>query len=291
MMTGATQIPALDGYALPATLYDPPLDPLAAVIVSPATGTPRGFYRAFCEHLASRGAAVVTYDYRGTFEPRDVLRASSARMRDWGQLDFAGVVDWMRGGYPSLPLYTVGHSVGGHVLLMTDRSSKIDGAVTVASQSGYWRLYRGFERYRVFAFVKAIMPMLTRMCGYFPGERVAFGTNLAPGVLYEWSRWCTSPGYFFDDCTMDDVLVHATALRAPVTMIGLNDDPWATTRAIDALVPAFAYAAVTRREIEPRDFGLQAVGHMGFFRPANAALWQVVDDVLHLDSHAPKEYA
>ena len=291
MTPGATTIPALDGYALPATVYVPQREPLAAIIVSPATATPRRFYRAFCEHLASCGAAVVTYDYRGTFEPPAELRRSPARMRDWGELDFAGVVDWIKTAYPALPLYAVGHSVGGHVLLMTERASRIDAAVTIASQSGYWRHYRGFERYRIYGFVKAIMPVLTALFGYFPGERVAFGTNLAPGVLYQWRHWCTSPRYFFDDPEMAGVLACASAFRAPVTMIGLSDDLWATPRAIDALVPAFSRATVKRMEIDPHGYGLRSVGHIGFFRAANAALWRVVEDALHLNTGVPKEYA
>ena len=284
-------IPALDGYALPATLHEPQSAPAAAIIVSPATATPRGFYRAFCEHLAARGAAVVTYDYRGTFEAPDVLRRSSARMRDWGELDFAGIVDWMSARYPGVPLYAVGHSVGGHVLLMSDRSSRISRAVLVASQSGYWRLYRGMERQRVFLFVKAIMPALTRLFGYFPGQRVVFGTNLAPGVLHEWSRWCMSPRYFYDDPAMNDVLAHAHHFRAPVTMLGLRDDPWATPQAIAALVPGFTHAQVTQRELDPSSFGLGSVGHMGFFRSSSAALWPLVDRAFDLEAPSLEKYA
>ncbi|HUA10016.1 MAG TPA: alpha/beta hydrolase [Candidatus Acidoferrales bacterium] len=275
------QIPALDGTLLPATLFEPP-DPRAAVIVSPATATPRRFYRAFCDYLARHGAIVVTYDYRGTFEPAAQLRSSRARMRDWGELDFAGVIEWVNARYPALPLYAVGHSVGGHALLMTPSAAKIAGAVNVASQSGYWRLYRGGERYRVYLFVKAIMPALTALLGYFPGELVAFGTNLAPGVLYEWSTWCVSPGYFFDDPTMAPVLANAQHLHAPVLMLGLSDDPWATPRAIEALAPAFTAARWSFRELDPNAFGLGAVGHMGFFRSANSALWPIVRDTLNL---------
>ncbi|HET9030290.1 MAG TPA: alpha/beta hydrolase [Candidatus Aquilonibacter sp.] len=288
MKQGALTIPALDGYALPATVFEPLGAPVAAVIVSPATATPRGFYRAFCDYLAARGAVVVTYDYRGTFEAPDELRRSAARMRDWGTLDFPGIVDWAGACYPRLPLYAVGHSVGGHVLLMSDRSTRIERAFLVASQSGYWRFYRGLEAHRVYLFVKAIMPALTRLFGYFPGERVVFGTNLAPRVLYEWSRWCTSPGYFFDDPAMREVLAHASNMRGPVTMLGISDDPWATPRAIAALAPGFTSAPVTQTQIAPSDFGLGAVGHMGFFRAANAALWPLVERAFTLSSD--KEY-
>ena len=276
-----TEIPALDGYALPATLFEPRGEPRAAIIVSAATATPRGFYRAFAQYLADDGAVVVTYDYRGTFEPPAVLRRSSARMRDWGELDFAGIVEWTSARYPGLPLYAVGHSVGGHVLMMTPSNAKVARAVTVASQSGYWRLYRGNERYRVFAFVKAIMPVLTRLCGYFPGQRVAFGTDLAPGILYEWSRWCIRAHYFFDDPSMAGTLAHARSLRAPVLMLGLTDDPWATPEAIDAIRPGFLGAPTERRELDPAAFGSQSAGHMGFFRSANAAMWPLVTESLY----------
>ncbi len=280
-------VEARDGYALPATLW-PSDRPRAVVIVSPATGTPRRFYRAFCEEAAARGAATVTYDYRGTFEPKTQLRRSVARYRDWGELDFDGVLAWTRARYPDLPIFAVGHSVGGHVLLMTERNTEIARAVNVASQSGYWRLYRGLERYRVFAFVSVVMPLLTKLNGYFPGERVAFGTNLAPGVLYEWSRWCTSPGYFLDDPEMAPVLRRARGLTAPVLALGIDDDPWATPAAIEALRPAFTHAPVERAELRARDAS-GSVGHMGFFRVQNRALWEHAFRFLDLDERSTQE--
>lgn len=274
-------VPALDGYPLPATLFTRE-HPRSAIIVSPATATPRGFYRAFCQHLASLGAAVLVYDYRGTFEPVAQLRASQALMREWGTLDFPGVVDFMRARYPNLPLDAVGHSVGGHVLMMTSRAAAIRSAVLVASQSGYWRLYRGFERQRVYAFVKVVMPVLTRIFGYFPGKRLIFGTDLAPGILYEWSRWCTSPQYFFHDPSMEQTLSNGGAFRGNLLMIGIADDPWATPQAIGALLPGFSAASIARLELDPRAYQLSAVGHMGFFRAASSALWSVAADALQL---------
>ncbi len=276
-------VPASDGYPLPATLFEPEGTPRAAVIVSPATATPRGFYRAFSTELAKHGAVVVTYDYRGTFEPPRELKHSHARMRDWGELDFAGVVEWTHARYPDLPLYAVGHSVGGHVLLMTPQSAKVSRAVNVASQSGYWGLFqRGFERYRVYAFMKVVLPLLTRAFGYFPGKRVIFGTNLAPGVLYDWARWCVKPRYFFEDPEMTATLANARTFTAPTLMIGIADDPWATPAAIEAIRAGFIAAPTEHIELEPRDYGMKSVGHMGFFRAANAALWPRVTDALGL---------
>lgn len=280
------EIAAADGTLLPASLFEAP-SPQAVVIVNPATATPRGFYHSFCRYLAQCGATALVYDYRGTFEPPRELRGSNARMRDWGTLDFAGVVAWASARYPGVPLHAVGHSVGGHVLLMTPENAKISRAVLVASQSGFWRHYRGFEKFRVGFFVSVVMPLLTRLFGYFPGERTVFGTNLPSGVLHEWSRWCKSRGYFLDDPEMTSVLAHARTLTAGVTMIGVSDDPWATPQAIDAIVPAFTAATIARREIDPAQFGLGSVGHMGFFRSTNGpALWPLIAHALDISPAA-----
>jgi predicted alpha/beta hydrolase len=157
------------------------------------------------------------------------------------------------------------------------------------SESGYWRFYRGGEQYRVYAFVKIVMPLLTRIFGYFPGRHVAFGTDLAPHVLYEWSTWCTSPGYFGDDPSMRPVLEHARTLAAPTLMIGLADDPWATPRAIDALQVWYAHAPVTRLEIDPRAEGMPPVGHIDFFRSRNRALWERATGFLGLHAREGAE--
>jgi predicted alpha/beta hydrolase len=279
---GVITVPAVDGYPLPATLFEPADAPRAIVIVSPATATPRGFYRAFCEYLAADGAVVLTYDYRGTFEAPKDLRRMRARMRDWGELDFPGVVTWMSERYPELPIYTVGHSVGGHVLLMAPNNAKITRAVNVASQSGHWAFFRGFERYKVLFMASVITPLLTRLCGYFPGKHVVFGTNLAPGILYEWMGWCMQRRYFFADPSMRETLARASHLHAQVTMLGIADDPWATPRAIEAIRPGFFAAPNERVELDPRAYGLGPVGHMGFFRSANAALWPRVTEALGL---------
>ncbi len=267
-------IPAFDGLPLSATLYEPADVPERVAIVSSATAVPQQYYRAFARELARRGVAAVTYDYRGTGGDVAELKRSKARMRDWGLLDFAGIIAFVRERYPDLKIGAIGHSVGGHVLLLAPNNAQIDRAVCVAAQSGHWRYYRGFERYRIYAFMKTIMPLLTRAYGYFPGELVRFGLNLAPGVLYEWSGWCNARGYFFDDPTMTAPLSNATTLTAPVLMIGLRDDPWATPHAIDALQIGFTNAPVTRVEIDPAEVGGAAIGHLGFFRPEfRESLW------------------
>ena len=37
-----------------------------------------------------------------------------------------------------------------------------------------------------------------------------------------------------------------------------------------------AYPSVERRHFDPAERGLKKIGHVGFFKPANAALWPEV---------------
>ncbi len=279
-------VPAADGLPLTATLFEP-ADPTHAVIVSCATATPRGFYRAFAAWLEARGAAVLTYDYRGCGEPADELRRSNARMRDWGALDFPGVVAWMRERYPHLALNAVGHSFGGHALLMAPNAGEIARTVLVAAQSGYWRLTSPGERLKVWALINLLAPFFIRMNGYVPGSKVGLGEDFAKGIMLEWRGWCNSRDYFYDDPTMEPVLVNGLRYTAPTLMLGLADDVWATPEAIDWLAKHYEHAPVERRTLDPRAFGLDGIGHMGFFRSRNGeALWPIVAAHLGLKEEA-----
>src|SRR4051812_22274492 len=115
-----TTIAARDGYALAATVFVPEGRASRAVLINSATAVPRKIYRGLAAYLASRGFAVVTYDYRGTGGSRPAsLRGFDVRMRDWAALDVSGAIDHMRRVWPRLPLAAVGHSFGGQALGLT----------------------------------------------------------------------------------------------------------------------------------------------------------------------------
>ena len=84
---------AADGYPLSMRLIAHP-EPTLAVLVSSGTGFPKGFYERFARHLAGRGAAVLTYDYRGIAGSRpDDLAALGMDYPDWGRLDMPAALD------------------------------------------------------------------------------------------------------------------------------------------------------------------------------------------------------
>ena len=284
------EIAALDGLGLRTTLFEPDGHASAAIIMSGATAVPRGYYSAFASYLAGCGAAVVTYDYRGSGEPPAQLRQSIARMRDWGELDAPGVIAWLRARYPELPLYLVGHSYGGHALLLAPNNHLVSRAVTIASFLGYWGNCLFPDNYRIYALMKLVVPVATALFGYSPGSRMGFGEDLAAGVALEWRRWVLRPRYFLDDPTLFS-LRNGANYRGDLIMLALTDDRWAKRAAIEGLAAAFTGTTPRIMAVDPETYGSNGAGHMGFFRSANGeALWPIVREALNLqgerDGHA-----
>src|SRR5688572_4521970 len=106
-------IPATDGFPLGGTEFGDLSKAGHIVLIAPATGVLRRLYRAFAEFLATQGFGVVTWDWRGTGDSRPrSLRRFRTRIRDWGERDLAGVIEWASARDPQARLLVVGHSFG-----------------------------------------------------------------------------------------------------------------------------------------------------------------------------------
>jgi predicted alpha/beta hydrolase len=269
-------IPTADGAQLAATLW-PAAEPRAIVLVHPATAVTQAFYEPFARYLASQGLTALTYDYRGTGHSRGAsLRNEAVTMAGWMLEDVPAVTRWAAARWPGLPLLAVGHSVGGHALVLGGAQPELRAGVLVASHAGITRTIRGrAEAARVWAVMRVLAPLLCAINGYMPGRRIGLGEDLPRGVMLQWSRWTTLPRYFYGDPTLDAAR-RAAAVRMPLLALGFDDDPWANPHAMDILLAGVGGAPLERRRIDPASFGLAGIGHMGFFRKRSGALWPQV---------------
>lgn len=258
-------LPATDGYPLAATSFVPAAPAAAWVIVNSATAVRRTYYARFARFLAEHGFAVVTYDYRGIggSRPRR-LRGFEARMRDWAQRDAAGVMDWVHTRRRGRVL-AVGHSFGGQALGLLPAPERLAGALIVGAQSGYWRHWTGWRGPAVAAFWYAVIPALTGACGYYPGSVLRMGEDMPAGVAREWARWGRRRGYV-TDADGGALRPGYARIAFPIRSYSFSDDRLAPPRAVEALLGFYAAARVERRALTPRDLGVRAIGHWGFFR-------------------------
>lgn len=127
----------ISGTAIRGTLRRPARGRASrCIVIHPATAVPEALYTGFAEYLAGRGAAVVTYDYRGMGRTGSARADRGVRMRDWIDVDAPAMTRWAAERFPDLPQVAVGHSVGGHALALGAGGAAVRGFVTVASHTG-----------------------------------------------------------------------------------------------------------------------------------------------------------
>jgi predicted alpha/beta hydrolase len=279
-------IPARDGFSLASTHFRGSSTERGVVVINSATAVPRRFYRHFASALADAGYHAITYDYRGVGDSRpSSLRGFDASMRDWALEDMAGVLDWVLDELRPARVMFVGHSFGGQAPGLLDRGARITGMATMSAQSGHWRLQGAEQKWLVGFHVYATLPLLARVLGYMPWSWVGGGEDLPRGVALEWAAWCRDRRYLLGDRTLP--LARFRDFSGPVLAYSFGDDKWGTPAAVDAMMQA--YPNLERRRVEPREAGLRRLGHVGYFRPAAAALW--ADTIRWFDALAPAEGA
>jgi predicted alpha/beta hydrolase len=268
-------IPALDGFRLAATLFRAPYDDVPLVIIAAATAVKRSYYEKFAQFLARNGFHALTFDYRGIGDSRpENLKGFHAKLHEWGMLDLAGVINWVVAGPAPGRILLVGHSVGAQILPLAENNHHIHAAYFVASQSAYWKLWNGKERAMVFTLWHFSLPLATKLFGYFPGWVLGNAEDLPAGVAREWARWARHPDY---------ILSHDPGVRGkfqrihiPLKFVSFTDDALiAPKRAVQAIAGWFGSTDKAHRHIHPKEIGVTAIGHFGFFRESfRDTLWR-----------------
>lgn len=246
-------------------LLQPETPPRGVVTIHPATATPERFYFSFADALVDHGFAVVTYRMRGVGSPA-ARTNPRLRMSDWITEDVPAVSAWTEERFPGLPQFALGHSLGGHAILLGFGGERLSGIVTVATHRAATRdIITRTERMRVRAILSALGPALTRLLGYAPGERLGLGEDIPRAALLEWSHWVRRSDYFFDIPELS-AATRMARMRTPVLSVGAEDDLWASPGQIDELVDRLLLAPVERRTFTAAELGVKEIGHHGLMR-------------------------
>lgn len=261
---------------LAARLFSPP-SPKGVAVINSATAVAQGYYGAFAKWLAeTRSIACLTYDYRDFGASlQGPIRDSRATMADWGIHDQQTARDWLADRFPDLPLWVIGHSLGGFMLGYQTRLDRIDRVIAICS--GLVNFHDHPWPYKAMAasFWWGHGAALVAACGYLPGRFSGMGHDIPGPVFRQWKRWCVRRGFWDADPSMPDRSL--AGLRAPFRAVSLSDDQIGPPASVERLVQEMGPTA-EHLALRPSDAGLAKVGHIGAFARRSAPLWPLLVD-------------
>ncbi|MTI33047.1 alpha/beta hydrolase family protein [Xanthovirga aplysinae] len=253
------------GYEITSTEFEATTNPLGVVIISSATGVKQNYYFKFAEFLNSEGYSTITFDYGGIGESKnESLKTFDTNAFNWGNNDLESVIQFYTEKYTGKPLTVIGHSIGGQLIGLTPSAQNINNIVLVASQTGYWKFWKGIEKLKMLFNWYFIFPILTRVYGFFPGKGLGAMEDLPKSMALEWRKWCASPNYLFDH--IEEEYLNFDKLKCELHSYSVSDDNYAPKKAVDWLANKYSRALITRKHINPKDLNHSKIGHFGFFK-------------------------
>jgi predicted alpha/beta hydrolase len=271
---------AVDGAEIAARIYEAEGPLQGSVVIGGAMGVRQEFYASFAEWLAKQGWSVTTFDYRGSGDsaPRS-LRGFRADLFDWTR-DYEAAIEHAHAAAPGAPLYLLGHSLGAQLPGLLANQDKVSGLLSVAAGSGYWRENAPQLRRMILYFWFVLVPIATRLFGYFPGRKLRKVGDLPAGVILQWRRWCLNPRY---SVGAEGELARQAYARArfPVLALSVSDDELMTLEGTRSLVSLYENAPHRIERVAPADHALRRIGHFGPFRSEQETrLWPRMADRL-----------
>ena len=306
MKSTACTFQAADGFKLQGTLWHASHTvPHTALLINAATGVAAKYYNRYAAFLANEGFIVLTYDYRGIGASRPPrMRGFRATKHDWGALDCEGAIQYLHEIQPDLSMMAVCHSIGGFALGLAPSSSIIRRALFVGCQYAYWNDYRLLVRIPMWVNWHIVMPILTKIWGYFPGKSLGWLEDLPAGVAMEWAtRFHPSFHNRYNQLPHASVPANGVelearmgAMKADILAIADVRDPFATPSATARLLHYFKGSNREFAQIQPRKRHLPKLGHFGFFHDrfkktlwAESLIWlQGKNSPWHSTKYQPK---
>jgi predicted alpha/beta hydrolase len=272
--------PTLDKVSLSGTWSftdHPKFAPSAVIVVLCGAGIAAKFYQRMATFLAERGAAVLTFDYRGIGESRDSsVRNMQSGMERWAEFDIGAALEEAMAKFPNMSLNVIAHSISALLVAATPYASRLSRLVFFGPHTGYWRDYGRRWRPLLYLTWHIFMPALTRLFGYFPGRVLRLGENLPRRVALDWAgrRQAALIITPEDERRFRTLLAGFCNVRAETLALSISDDAFAPPEAAHRLLAMYSNLRVTHRVTSPAAFGRRRLGHLGFLRrPMGEFFW------------------
>lgn len=240
---------------------------LPALYFLPALGVGVRPNRRFAEAAREAGIEVVVHEWRGLGD--SPLRAS--RRHDWGYRellleDIPRGLAAARAMLPERDWWIGGHSLGGQLGLLhaARQPDSVVGSLLIASGQPHWRAFPQPRALGILAFMLAV-PLIARLVGHYPGERLGFAGREAARLMRDWARTGRSGHYRLASLPWDPE-ADLRAYGGPVRALRLRRDPLVPPGAIERLQQKTPAADWAVAELGPEAFREQRADHFGWLK-------------------------
>lgn len=269
-----------DGNEVIANCYEPTTPAIAGLIIAPALAVQQSFYDSFAQYLAQQGYRVWTFDYRGIGESKQgSMRACTADVSSWVNTDFDSVVKHGLAQMAGLPLFVLGHSLGGLITPLLPSVENLSGVINIAVGSGAKRHMQPRLQRSTPWLWHVVSPALCFVFGYFPGARIGIMGDIPRNAFFQWRGWCLNTDYLLD---AEPAAKEAyAALSCPMLSLFLADDELLLESGARWLHEAYTGTQVDYQVLDAAKFDIPRIGHFGFFKSRQkTTLWPIVSDWL-----------
>lgn len=267
-------IETTDGWILKVNEFLPSSNTAKAVlIVLPAMGAHAKPYRYMASDLSKSGHIVLTVDPRGHGKslphPR---RGVDYGFDDILQQDIPAVIEYATNAHSNLPIFLIGHSLGGHLsaAYIAENPDKVAGLITLTSSHLYFKTL-GFPS--IFFFTAFVL--MAKILGYVPGQHVGWGTPIARQQVLDWAKFGFSGKFHGTDGRLIEPDIKK--ITTPSLCVGFTDDktlaPAKSVRRFAEMLPA---DKTTIWLLSPDDLDTHTLGHFDHLRNG-AKLWTKLD--------------
>lgn len=268
------RIASEDGTKVPLCAFEAEA-PKATFLMLPALGVKARFYRHLGKALAERGITCFLFEQRGHGEsPERAGRGKTFGLKAYLENDLMAAINYLKRETPNTPLYLAGHSMGGHLAaVMAGRDAGVKGVVQLACGFPYHGFF-GARQARQIKFLSRMLPLVTLLFGYYPGDRFGFGGREYRRLMLDWRDWALGGTY---DCpAMPAAETEIASFKGRVLSIAFEKDHFASDEAIAYSHSRFKGAGVTAVMLGEAEQGTH-LGHFDWAKKPDGAVQAIVN--------------
>ena len=252
------------------TQFIPEISNAKSIVIASATGVLQTYYSKFAAHFCALGFTVYTFDYSGIgLSHAKNVKINTSNLFDWAS-NQSSVLGFAKTKNPEHKITLITHSIGGQLIAFNKNIKLVDSIVTVASQSGYWNLFPGFQKLKMFFFWNFLIPTATPLFGYFPAKKIGLFESLPKQVAYQWRSWGNKQDYFLSEPKKENLQLEN--VTCSMLILSFSKDNFAPKKTVDWLASVYSFAKVDRQHL------ITNAGHFGFFRARfEDSLWKITE--------------